>query len=227
MWGRLPGACAAALALFLAAAHAAADPRVGTVEGRVSLAISGLALADVAPVVVYLDRVGGTLDYDPPRAIATVRQRDARFVPRFLVVAAGQSVDMPNDDLIYHNVFSYSKRNAFDLGLYPSGRSKTVQLRYPGVVKTYCSIHESMNGTIFVAPSPYHQTVSDAGRFSIPGVPPGRYRAAAWSERLPRTQKTIEVRAGGRVSVELVLGDASGGPVNSTPTPPPPAARGR
>jgi plastocyanin len=69
-----------------------------------------------------------------------MHQREARFAPPFLAIAAGQSVAMENDDAIYHNVFSFSKSNDFDLGLYPAGESRTVTFRYAGVVRTYCSI---------------------------------------------------------------------------------------
>jgi hypothetical protein len=196
----------ALLAGVLAAAPALAETVV--VRGRATLSLSGVTLADVLPVVVYLE----PLDAPPPRPPATprptVHQRDARFAPRFLAVAAGQTVDMPNDDAIYHNVFSYSKPNEFDLGLYPGGQSRAVSLHHPGMVKLYCSIHESMTGTIFVAPSPWFATLGADGHFAIPGVPPGRYRLATWSERLPSTRREITVRAGETAPLVVALVDA-------------------
>jgi len=204
--GRRTAPCLALLAGMLAAAPAAAETVV--VRGRATLSLHGVSLADVLPVVVYLE----PLDAPPPRPPATprptVHQRDARFAPRFLAVAAGQTVEMPNDDAIYHNVFSYSKPNDFDLGLYPAGQSRAVSLRHPGMVKLYCSIHESMTGTIFVAPSPWFATVSADGRFAIPGVPPGRYRLATWPERLPATRREITVRAGEAAPLTVALVDA-------------------
>jgi hypothetical protein len=137
-----------------------------------------------------------------------VHQRDARFAPRFLAVAAGQTVEMPNDDAIYHNVFSYSKPNDFDLGLYPAGQSRSVTLRHPGAVNLYCSIHESMNGTIFVAPSPWFAVLGADGRFAIAGVPPGRYALSTWSERLPATRREVALRAGEALTLEVPLVDA-------------------
>ena len=196
----------ALLAGVLAAAPALAETVV--VRGRATLSLSGVTLADVLPVMVYPE----PLDAPPPRPPATprptVHQRDARFAPRFLAVAAGQTVDMPNDDAIYHNVFSYSKPNEFDLGLYPGGQSRAVSLHHPGMVKLYCSIHESMTGTIFVAPSPWFATLGADGHFAIPGVPPGRYRLATWSERLPSTRREITVRAGETAPLVVALVDA-------------------
>jgi len=163
-----------------------------------------MALADLGPVVVYVDArkgVAPAISGAPP----TVRQKDASFVPGFLAVAAGQRVAMPNDDLIYHNVFSYSRPNDFDLGIYPAGESRTVPFAHPGVVKIYCSIHESMNGTVFVAPTPWFTVAASDGTFTLRGLPAGSQRLKTWNEKLPDTQHEITVPASGELTVELSL----------------------
>jgi hypothetical protein len=114
--------------------------------------------------------------------------------------------EMANDDAIYHNVFSYSRPNDFDLRSLPAGESRTLPLRHPGVVKLYCSIHESMNATILVTPARWFAIASAAGRYAIPGIPPGRYRAVVWAERLPATEREIEIVAGQRKSLDWVIG---------------------
>jgi len=190
----------------LAALRAGADAN-GELSGTVSLGVGDVPLAAVAPIVVYLDPQGVVADAAAQRLRPVkMRQRDARFAPSFLVVAAGQSVEMANDDAIYHNVFSYSRPNDFDLGLYPAGESRTLPLRHPGVVKLYCSIHESMNATILVTPARWFAIASAAGRYAIPGIPPGRYRAVVWAERLPATEREIEIVAGQRKSLDWVIG---------------------
>ncbi len=202
---------AALLATLLAAAAAApalaAGDAPGSVRGRVRLGVAGVPLASVAPVVVTLEPADRSASHAAaPGPVATMRQRDAHFAPSFLVVPAGASVRMANDDTIYHNVFSYSRPNDFDLGLYPAGESRTLRLEHPGVVKVYCSIHESMNATILVAPSPWFDTVGAGGAYAIDGVPPGRYRAVVWSERLPAESREIEVGAGRASRVDWVVG---------------------
>ncbi len=185
-----------------------ADPS-GGVRGRVALGVEGLPLATVAPVVVYLEPLDETAPPSAPTAVPSMHQRDARFSPPFLVVVAGQSVEMANDDAIYHNVFSYSRPNDFDLGLYPAGETRTLTLRAAGVVKMYCSIHESMNATILVVPTRWFDTVSPSGDYALSDVRPGRYRAVFWAERLPVTQREIEVAAGQTVVVDWVIGAPS------------------
>jgi plastocyanin len=193
-------AWAAVLGLALAAQAAAG----GELRGRVALDLAGARLADFGPLVVYLE--GG-----PPSsgrsAGPELRQREARFSPPFLAVAAGDAVSMPNDDDIFHNVFSFSSPNDFDLGLYPSGESREVAFGHPGVVKIYCSIHEAMSATIFVAPTRWFAVADADGGFALRDVPPGRYRLRTWAERLPPSEREVDVGAG-VTRVDVRLGEA-------------------
>jgi plastocyanin len=198
--------CAAGLLGVLLAALPAAAEATGQVRGKARLEVEGVTLEAVSPVVVYLEPPAGTAAPAAPGRPVTVRQRYAEFRPGFLVVSVGQTVRMPNDDTILHNVFSYSKPNAFDLGLYPAGELREVTFRHPGLVRVYCSIHESMSGTIWVAPAPFHAVVRPDGSFELTDVPAGRWRLRTWSEKLPETSREIAVEAGKTLSLELPLG---------------------
>src|SRR5580693_6530621 len=44
----------------------------------------------------------------PTRAVEQIRQKNASFVPHVLPIMVGTSVEFPNDDSIFHNVFSKS-----------------------------------------------------------------------------------------------------------------------
>ena len=200
-------------ACWLGAANAGAEA-VGELRGSVSLGVANVPLAAVAPIVVYLEALDAPSGVDALNwnraplynVVARMHQRDAHFSPPFLVVAAGQSVEMSNDDAIYHNVFSYSRPNDFDLGLYPAGESRKLVLRHPGVVKLYCSIHESMNATILVAPTRWFDVVNAKGGYALTGIPAGRYRAVVWTERLPATTRVIEIGAGEPRALDFVIG---------------------
>lgn len=204
------GRRAAPLLLAAAVALAGALPaRGGELRGHVRLELPGVALDAVRPLVVYLEPLEGA----PPAAPAVeappvlLRQHHARFDPPFLLVIAGQRVEMPNDDDIYHNVFSFSVPNDFDLGLYPAGQSRGVRFLHPGVVRLYCSIHESMNGTVFVAPTPHAAAVDAEGGFVLPAVPRGRWRLRTWSERLPPVERELQVGAAPQeVEIRVRLG---------------------
>ena len=197
-----------ALAASAAAFALSAPAGAGELRGRVELAVPGVALSDVGPVVVYLEGGGGAPRPGAAAAPAEIRQRNASFSPPFLAVARGQSVAMPNHDAIYHNVFSFSAPNDFDLGLYPGGESRAVAFQHPGVVRIFCSIHESMNGTLFVAPTPWFAVVDGDGRFAIPGVPAGRFRLRTWAARLPASEREVTVGQGvSSVAIRVGTGD--------------------
>ena len=200
------------LALALLASTWLANPAIearsyGSVEGRIQAA-SELPERALVAAVVYLEPQG--FELAPVRAKpAAIHQRGARFHPEFLVVDRGARLDMPNDDPILHNVFSYSPGDEFDLGLYGQGEVRGVTLERPGAIRVYCSIHESMNGTVFVAPNRLHDVVRAGGRFFITEVPPGRYRVRLWSPRLPELEREVEVQPGAPTRVDLALPDAA------------------
>jgi plastocyanin len=190
-----------ALLLLCAAAPAAAQETAG-VAGRVTLGVEGVRLGDLGQTVVFVDDGESA---PPPAKRATIRQRNAYFAPDFLAISVGQSVDMPNDDAIFHNVFSFSKPNDFDLGLYPAGQSRQVTFKHAGVVKIYCSIHESMSGTIFVSPSPWFAVAKANGDFELNGIPPGRHTLRVWNEKLPEATRSVTLEPGERERVDIQL----------------------
>jgi plastocyanin len=192
-----------ALAALLCCVALPAAAQEASVAGRLTLAVEGVRLADLGQTVVFLAADGAAAP--APAKRATIRQRNAYFAPDFLAIAVGQSVDMPNDDAIFHNVFSFSKPNDFDLGLYPAGESRRVTFEHAGVVKIYCSIHETMSGTIFVSPSPWFAVARASGDYEIPGIPPGRHTLRVWNEKLPEATRAIVLEPGQRQRVDITL----------------------
>ena len=87
---------------------------------------------------------------DVERTRAVLDQRNEAFVPYVLAITVGTTVDFPNSDKTYHNVFSFSKAQRFDLGRYARGESKSVRFDEPGVVRVFCEIHSHMSAYILV-----------------------------------------------------------------------------
>jgi plastocyanin len=141
----------------------------------------------------------------PPKPGVTeiLNQQGARFEPDFIVVPVGSTVEFPNSDPIFHNVFSLSKTHPFDLGYYPQGQSRTVTFNNPGVVQVYCHIHSNMYAAIVVAASPWFQKPTSDGSFSFANVPAGRYRLTAWHKIAGLHKVDVEVPASGDVNVTI------------------------
>ena len=133
----------------------------------------------------------------------TLIQKDKQFIPHILVVRTGSSVDFPNLDPFFHNVFSLSKVQPFDLGYYPEGQSRAVKFNSPGVVQVYCHIHANMYAAIVVTASPWFQKPSPDGSFSFSNVPAGRYRLTAWHKIAGLHKVNVEVPETGAVDVTI------------------------
>jgi plastocyanin len=128
-----------------------------------------------------------------PGGKATIDQRDRRFIPRVIAVAAGTTVAFPNNDTVHHNVRSRSSVQRFDLGLYPAGETRSVTLENPGVVEIRCGAHRDMEAYIVVSDSPYFALVSADGSYRIDGVQPGSYTAELWHPDVTPVQQPIKV----------------------------------
>ena len=160
--------------------------------------------AKLTDFIVYVDQVPAT---PPPPGKATVVQKDAAFEPRVLAISVGSTVQWPNEDDIYHNVFSMSEPKEFNLGLYSAKEAPpAITFDQTGRVDVFCSIHTKMHCIVLVLPNPWFALSDARGRFVIRDVPAGTYKLRAWHERLPSATKEIIVPAEGEVSVDFVLG---------------------
>ncbi len=137
---------------------------------------------------------------------ATMSQRNEAFVPHVLAVRVGTVVDFPNDDTIYHNVFSLSKPKRFDLGRYAKGQSKSILFDEPGIVRVFCDIHSHMNAFILVFAHRFFDATDGQGRYRIDQVPPGTYTLAAWYEGSVRQTRAVTVPPdGSTVDVDFAV----------------------
>jgi plastocyanin len=136
-----------------------------------------------------------------------VAQKSAQFSPHVLPVMAGTTVEWPNNDDIFHNVFSMSDAKQFDLGLYKNNPpDKRVTFDRPGRVDVFCSIHANMHCIVLVLENPYYACTDENGHYAITNVPPGTYKLKAWHERLPPGEHEITVPTNGEVKVDFTLG---------------------
>jgi plastocyanin len=195
---------------------------VGTIRGRVDVRAAVTAIArrptvsdlgmppahestDLRRSVVYLESAPALAfpDLDPQRA--TMDQRNETFVPHVLAITVGTTVDFPNSDNTYHNVFSLRGPRPFDLGRYAAGRSKSVRFDRPGIVRVFCEIHSHMSAFILVFNHRYFSVTGADGRYQISRVPAGRYTLMAWNEGSVRESRQVVVPEGGAVEADFSL----------------------
>ena len=205
-----------------AAVLTAAAAAGGTIRGRVELRrvaspverrpnVSDLGaplardVSDRLRSVVYLESAPRRAFEQSQPGHAVLDQRDERFVPHVLAITTGTSVDFPNSDRIYHNVFSLSKAARFDLGRYAVGHSKSVRFDQAGIVRVFCDIHSHMNAFILVFSHPFFAVTDEEGRYRIENVPPGTYSVVAWNEGLSSESRPVTVLDGGAAELDFTL----------------------
>ena len=151
--------------------------------------------------VVYLESVPGK--YVPPETHPVLDQRDMVFRPLVLPILAGTTVDFPNSDPLFHNVFSLSQPKEFDLGRYPKGQKKSVTFDRPGIVSVYCEIHSYMFATILVLENPFFTVPNEDGTYSLKNIPAGSYKLNFWFGRKKVESRSVTVSAGEQTSANF------------------------
>ena len=148
-----------------------------------------------------------------------IEQVGKSFAPTWAVVQKGTVVEFPNMDNIYHNVFSVSPGNTFDLGLYNSSESKTYSFEDAGAVDIYCNIHPQMAASVVVVPNRFFTKVKADGSFEIADVPGGKRKIVAWAPGSRLSAEWVEVNPGASAAVTLTLERKVGGHRNKVGRP--------
>jgi plastocyanin len=218
---RLPLVCLALAGVAQEPPAAPAQSTAASIRGRVELrraasagerpAVAELGMAgprdavDRRRSVIYLETAPqAAFEAQPPRR-ATLDQRNETFVPPVLAITAGSTVDFPNSDRVYHNVFSLSKPRRFDLGRYPRGQSRSVLFDRPGVVRVFCEIHSHMSAYILVFAHPFFAVTDSDGRYRIDGVPPGSYTLVLWNEGAVRARRELRVEPAAAADLDFTV----------------------
>jgi plastocyanin len=198
-----------------------ASPALGRIEGKVRLTVptrAGIASGAYAPrAVTRPSAVGGSVNDVvvflrglPPEANLPLTrekmvQQDEAFEPRVIAITRGSTVDFPNADPFFHNVFSLSSGAAFDLGRYRRGDSRSRVFTHAGLVKVYCHVHSDMSASILVLDTSHFTRPDAGGAFSLADIPAGTYRLSAWQERLGETVQSVKIQPGQTTHVEFNL----------------------
>jgi len=194
-----PAMAPSATATAVSKAAPADEPkrRFSVLEGKV--VVPG---GDTSDVYVYVEDVRSA----PSRGkMVEIKQENKQFTPRVAVVQTGTTVTFPNMDPIFHNVFSNSPRNSFDLGSYRAGdKARSVVMSAPGVVDIFCNMHSRMTASVLVVPSRLYTRLRADGTFRIENVPTGAHEVVVWSPTTRPLKHKIDITAeGGRANFEL------------------------
>jgi len=165
--------------------QAAADPETVNEFERMVIMLQGQTKTPRTPETLVLE------------------QRNGRFDPDLVIVPVGSTVQFPNADPIFHNVFSLSRAQSFDLGFYPKGQSRSVKFSKEGIVQVYCHIHANMYAAIVVTSNSFYVKPAVDGSFEWENVPAGHYRVVAWHKVAGNFQTEVDVPESGTAEVTI------------------------
>ncbi|HTG45876.1 MAG TPA: carboxypeptidase regulatory-like domain-containing protein, partial [Verrucomicrobiae bacterium] len=152
--------------------------------------------------IVYLEGAFGKAVQGTVRQVV---QTNYNFVPTLLAVQVGTTVEFPNLDDAFHNIFSYSPAKRFDLGRYrPEDKPIPSQVfDRPGLITLRCDIHEHMRGLILVLETPYFVTTDTEGKFKLSGLPAGRHLLKAWVSSKRTIEQAVELTDGAMLHLDF------------------------
>lgn len=128
-----------------------------------------------------------------------IDQRNLKFIPTVVAVMVGESIDFPNNDKSWHNVYSKGGANDFDLGLYPPGKIRSKKFDKPGVSRILCNAHPDMEAFVVVKDHPFFSVTDNRGNYQIENVPLGKVRVQTWYPNLEVRSETVEIVRDGEV----------------------------
>ncbi|HTL32456.1 MAG TPA: carboxypeptidase regulatory-like domain-containing protein [Kofleriaceae bacterium] len=182
---------------------------VGTLTG--TLQIDGKPLTGAFGLVT-LEPANGKWKPRPPKP-HVMAQRGREFNPHIMAISVGSTVEFPNFDTVFHNVFSTSPQAAFDLGIYKQGEAREYKFDKEGIIRLGCNLHANMSAYLVVVSAPAYVVTDDKGNFKFGRLAPGKYKLKAWSEKSkqPITQD-ITIKTGANTVNVGVAADAPAGP---------------
>lgn len=130
---------------------------------------------------------GLTGKYSPPATPAVLDQKGCMYSPHVFGIMVGQDLEIRNSDPWSHNV------NCKDV---PPFNAAMVAGQAPIAKKAWfkkksipasfaCDVHPWMSAKACVVENPYYAVTDANGKFSITGLPAGKYTVEVWHERVP------------------------------------------
>lgn len=141
--------------------------------------------------------------------LPVITQINKTFIPNVLPVLIGTTVQFPNEDEIYHNVFSLSSCCKFDLGKYKRHENdppKVHTFDAPCLARIFCDIHRNMKAHVLVLENPFFSKPDREGRFTLQEAPPGEWFLHAWHPVLAEVVLPVAVEAGREANLAISLG---------------------
>ena len=147
----------------------------------------------IRSVVVWIEPPPPGAKGETPLPVVHIDQKGCVYTPRVVVMPAGGSIEFLNSDRLLHNIHSVSKENSPFNRTQPKGRTITLTLPRPEIIRVKCDLHSWMQAWIVVAEHPYYAVTNADGEWALHHLPPGKYRLQVWQESLGTVTREVTV----------------------------------
>ncbi len=156
-------------------------------------------------IIVYLTPVDRKPELLPILPKPQLNQKNQTFVPRVLAITNGTTVEIINEDKIYHNVFSYSRIQSFNIGKRPTGVVYDQTFNNSGAIQVFCNIHPNMSSYVLVLDTPYFVKTDDEGYYVFNNIPAGKYWLEIFHPEFGTEKRQVTIKNGTPQTVDLTL----------------------
>ena len=171
--------------------------------------VSGRDTTGLVNAVVWIEglRSGKPL---PVERRLELESLNCRLDPRVQAAVVGSGLNVLGHDAFRQHLRfiaagDTAARTAVLLGADEQVIPTNLPFASPGMVIVHDTDHPWPRAYIAVFDNPYYAVTGADGKFSIDGVPPGKYTLAVWHERTGKHEQPIEVTASGAIKVNVAL----------------------
>ncbi len=154
--------------------------------------------------VVYVS-AGGPSSPAPATAVR-YDQKGCEYIPHVAALQVGQPLEIYNDDQTSHNIHPLAKVNPEWNKSQPPG-APPIKASYDKAefIAVKCNVHPWMHGYFVVLNTSHYATTGNDGKFSLEGLPPGKYTVTAWHERFGTQSQEVTVAEGKAATADFVF----------------------
>ncbi|MBI3096940.1 MAG: TonB-dependent receptor [Planctomycetes bacterium] len=132
-------------------------------------------------------------EFEAPATPVTVDQHNCMYTPHVIGIQVGQKLLAKNSDGFKHNVNLVSQKQGKPFNpMQDGGKTDEYVFDAPEFCTFKCNIHSWMTSRINVVEHPFFGVTGDDGKFTLPGLPPGKYTVEAWHEHF-KAAKRMEI----------------------------------
>ncbi len=133
-------------------------------------------------------------------------QINKTFIPFVLPIVKGTTVNFPNRDPFFHNVFSLSPISRFDLGKYSQqSNPKSHTFNQVGISQIFCDIHRNMKAYVLILENSYFTQPNRTGGFTLTNLPEGKWYIRTWHPHYRESKQEVHVDPQSEIEVNFEL----------------------